>query len=186
MKEKITSTLLLVFVGLLAGCGYNLVGKGGALPRDVKRISIPLFKNETLETGLEALVTDAVVESFMKRGGLQVTETSPDAVLKGTVTAYKLKRLSYDSAGIANEFRISISVKVELTELKTDKALFPATTLSVEKDYKVDEMISDLYPLSPDHDAGNINTRQQAQQKVLKLASADLASKITSAMLDTF
>ncbi|HUT04042.1 MAG TPA: LptE family protein [bacterium] len=186
MRRDIASTVLLVLVSLLVGCGYNLVGKGGALPKHVKRISIPVFKNETLETGLEALVTDAVVESFMKRGGLEITESSADARLKGTVTSYKLKQLSYNSEGVANEYRVLIDVKVELTDLKNEKPLFSASKLSVEKDYKVDEVISGLYPLSPDHEAGNVSTRQQAQQKALKMAAADLASKITSAILDTF
>ncbi len=186
MRRNIASTVILVLVSLLVACGYNLVGKGGALPKNVKRISIPLFKNETLETGLEALVTDAVVGSFMKRGGLEITDSSADARLKGIIVSYKLKQLSYNSEGVANEYRVSIDVKVELTDLKNDKPLFPASKLSVEKDYKVDEMISDLYPLSPDHEAGNVSTRQQAKQQALKMASADLASKITSAILDTF
>jgi len=186
VKRFVISIVVFAALTGLLGCGYNLVGRGGALPRHVKKISIPVFRNETLETGLEALVTDAVVASFMKRGGLEIGDTSADARLQGVVVSYKLKRLSYDSRGVPNEYRVIIGVKAELTDLKDDKVIFPAKKLSVEKDYRVDEDISDLYYLGREHDSRDISTREQARQKALEMAAADLAQEVVSAMLDKF
>lgn len=174
MRRLVISVVAVFVLAGLLGCGYNLVGRGGALPRHVKKISIPVFKNQTLETGLEALVTDAVVASFMKRGGLEIGDASADARLQGVVVSYELKRLSYDSRGVPNEYRVAIGVTVQLFDLSEDEVLFSAKNLAVEKDYKVDEDISDLYPLGREHDSRDISTREQARQKALEMAAADL------------
>jgi len=119
VRRFVISAIVLVgLVGLigLLGCGYDLLGRGGALPDHVKKISIPVFKNQTLEAGLEAIVTDGVVASFMKRGGLEIGDASPDARLFGTVVRYELKRLAYDTQGVPNEYRVVIAAKVQLVE----------------------------------------------------------------------
>ncbi len=187
MKRHIIIALVVGLAVLaLLGCGYNLVGRGGALPKHIKVISVPVFENETLETGLEALVTDAVVASLMKRGGLQIGDNSADARLHGIVVSYELKRLSYDTRGVPNEYRVAIGVRAELIDLQDENVLFSAKKLSIKKDYKVDEDISDLYPTGREHDSRDINTREQARQKALQLAAEDLAKQVVSAMLDTF
>jgi len=186
LKRSVISVLVFAALSALLGCGYNLVGRGGALPRHIKKISVPVFRNETLETGLEALVTNAVVASFMKRGGLEIGDASADARLQGVVVSYELKRLSYDSRGIPNEYRVTIGVNAELIDLKDNEVIFSAKKLSVKKDYKVDEDISDLYHLSHEADSRDISTREQARQKALEMAAADLGKEVVSAMLDKF
>ena len=185
MKKPVLLALCLSTL-LLAGCGYRLVGKGGALPADIEKVSIPVFKNQTFETGLEAVVTDAVVASFMERGGLEVGDDSADARLLGTIVSCELKRLSYDREGIPNEYRIALGVEVELVGLRGNEVIFPSKKLSVEKDYNVGEDISDLFAERREVDHRNIQTREQSRQIALEMAAKDLAKQVASAMLDTF
>ena len=184
----ISAIILVALVGLtgLLGCGYDLLGRGSALPGHVKKISIPVFKNQTLEAGLEAIVTDGVVASFMKRGGLEIGDASADARLLGTVVRYELKRLSYDTQGVPNEYRVAIGANVQLVDLREDQVIFPAKEFSIEKDYKVEKDISDLYPMEREPDSRDISTREQARQKALEMAAADLGKEVVSAMLDKF
>ncbi|MBN2207723.1 MAG: LptE family protein [Candidatus Coatesbacteria bacterium] len=175
-------------VGLtgLLGCGYNLVGRGTALPSHVKKVSIPVFKNQTLEAGLEAIVTDGVVASFMKRGGLEIGDASADARLLGVVVRYELKRLGYDTQGVPNEYRVAIVANVQLVDLTEDEVIFPAKEFSIEKDYRVKKDISDIYPTERDADSRDISTREQSRQKALEMAAADLGKEVVSAILDKF
>lgn len=187
MKIRSIVVLSIALAASMAiGCGYSLVGRGGSLPKHVKVISVPVFKNQTLETGLEALVTDAVVGSLMKRGGLGIGDANADATLRGTVVTYELKRLAYDTRGVPNEYRVAIGAEAELIDLRNNEVLFTSKKLSIKKDYKVDEDISDLYPLDRERDSRDINTREQARKRALQLASEDLAKELISAMLDTF
>ena len=184
----ISAIVLVALVGLtgLLGCGYDLLGRGSGLPRHVKKISIPVFKNQTLEAGLEAIVTDGVVASLMKRGGLAIGDASADARLLGTVVRYELKRLSYDTQGVPNEYRVAIGVNVQLVDLRGNEVIFPAKDFAIEKDYKVDKDISDLYPMEREPDSRDISTREQARQKALEMAAADLGKEVVSAILDKF
>ncbi|MCZ7585740.1 MAG: hypothetical protein M5R36_21770 [Deltaproteobacteria bacterium] len=36
-----------------AGCGYHREGRGVSLPPDVRRVAIPVFRNDTFESGLK-------------------------------------------------------------------------------------------------------------------------------------
>jgi len=170
----------------LCGCGYSLVGTQRALPEYIRAISIPVFDNKTLEPGLEALVTNAVVVAFVDRGGVKVTENSPDARLSGAVVGYKAKPISYDREGNAEEYRISIQVDVELRDLHNGTLLFSASKLGVEKDYSVREDVSNLFRDAYGYNEADVHSREQSRQKALRLAARDLADKIASAVLDTF
>ena len=112
--------------------------------------------------------------------------TSPDARLSGVVVKYELKRLSYDSEGIPVEFRVAITVRVELFDIRDEKTIFGPKEFSVEKDYKVTEDVSDLFDQNRDYDSTNVHTREFTRHKALLMASADVAETIASAMLDTF
>ncbi|MCD6328473.1 LptE family protein [bacterium] len=175
-----------LLLAIICGCGYSLVGKGGVLPTHVKTIGVPVFKNETFEIGLEALVTDAIVARLMKRGGFDVSDSSPDARLRGSVVEYELKRLAYDTRGIPNEFRVKITIEAELFDLKDQKAICAKKKYWVKKDYNIDEDVSDLYRQGQEQDSQVLRTREQSRKEAISLATEDLAKDMVSAMLDKF
>ncbi|MDY0096164.1 MAG: LptE family protein, partial [Candidatus Vecturithrix sp.] len=70
---------------LVAGCGYTLVGQGN-LPDHIKTIAIPIFVNKTLQDGVEEIITQQVIEQFVKGGKVRlVSEDNADAILRGTI-----------------------------------------------------------------------------------------------------
>src|SRR4030042_4909250 len=56
---KVLLTLSMV---LLVGCGYQMVGKETHVPPGLNSISIPTFKNQTFEPGIEVQLT----QGFLK------------------------------------------------------------------------------------------------------------------------
>ena len=54
---------------LLAGCGYSTKG---SLPDHIKTVAVPIFKNRTLEPGVESAITSGVVTAFSNGGRLKV------------------------------------------------------------------------------------------------------------------
>ena len=60
--------LVAVAAVFASGCGYALEGRGITSDPSIKRIGVPLFKDETGRVDLDARVTEAVVGELLKRG----------------------------------------------------------------------------------------------------------------------
>lgn len=70
------SLLLLI---ALSGCGYTFSKGGTILPQEVRKIAIPLVDNQTVESDLGRLLTDALREEFERYGAVQIAEETSDA-----------------------------------------------------------------------------------------------------------
>jgi len=76
---------LLAAALLLAGCGYST---RGSLPDHIRTVAVPIFKNRTLEPGVETAITSGVVNAFSSGGRLRVVPAEEaDALLEGEVVA---------------------------------------------------------------------------------------------------
>lgn len=87
------------------------------LPEHIKSIYIPIFINQTFQYGLEEVITNMVIEEFIKDGRLEVRE-SADAELKGTVIFYEKAPFSYDKKGNVDKYKVTIRVSFGLTDDK--------------------------------------------------------------------
>lgn len=69
---------------ILVGCGYTFQGSGSILPEDVKQLYIPAVINNSTESSLTQLLTDALQDQFERYGAVQVQDTNvgADAVLE--------------------------------------------------------------------------------------------------------
>lgn len=83
--------LLIVILGTLSGCGYTLQGGGSVLPTDVRRVAIPLAQNESTESGLGLMLTEALRDRFDRFGVITVVENTSeaDAVLRTRILDVK-------------------------------------------------------------------------------------------------
>jgi hypothetical protein len=79
--------LLFLAALLFSSCaGYQLGGAKPAVLRDVTRITVPMFQNDTLHPRAEALATSAAADAFVLDGTYRIaTLDQADAVLEGTV-----------------------------------------------------------------------------------------------------
>jgi len=113
--------LSLLFAAILApgkGCGYHLQGTGGSLPPAVKIIAVLPFERQVPVLQLDQRVTEAVTRELAQRARVKVqsVKEGADAVLTGAITGYGVAPLSYDSAGRANRYQVTMSARVRLAD----------------------------------------------------------------------
>jgi outer membrane lipopolysaccharide assembly protein LptE/RlpB len=131
----LTLTVFL-FLGL-SGCGYTFQGSGSVLPPDVKRIYIPLVDNNTTESGLSTLLTEAFRDRFERYGVVEVVDEmgGADAVLRARIL--KVKR---DTGAVTSQTDTALRVDTTMTvavELRrvTGPLLWRNSNLSVMRQY---------------------------------------------------
>ncbi len=105
---------------LMSGClGYRLGPAKPAFLKDVHSLNVPVFRNNTLITGLEGVVTDTVIGQIQQDGTYQVTGPGDaDAVL--TCTIEKVQRTPDRSVTgnvlLTSEFDLDLGVRYVLSE----------------------------------------------------------------------
>ncbi len=89
LQAVFSAVLLVVFLGfgqLLTGCAYRLGAGDRQIPGGYRTIAVPVFKNSTMETGIEVYFTNAIVREIERAAIGKVTEKSAaQVVLEGTV-----------------------------------------------------------------------------------------------------
>lgn len=80
---------------LFASCaGYQLGGAKPAALKDVRTISVPMFRNDTLHPRAEAMATTAATSAFVLDGTYRISSPDKaDAVLEGTVKKIEYHQL---------------------------------------------------------------------------------------------
>jgi outer membrane lipopolysaccharide assembly protein LptE/RlpB len=107
--------LLVLCLVVLWGCGYHLTGKETHLPSDVNSIAIPTFVNNTFEPGIEIPFTQAFLNEFIRDKRVKVTDQEKaDSILEGTIKALHTSSVSYSGGGLAEEYRVTVTVDVVL------------------------------------------------------------------------
>jgi len=95
------------------------------LPEHIKSLYIPIFVNQTFQYGLEEVITNLVIEEFIKDGQIEVIDRElADAELKGRILSYERVPFSYDKEGNINKYKVSIKVSFGLTDLKENRLLW--------------------------------------------------------------
>jgi outer membrane lipopolysaccharide assembly protein LptE/RlpB len=96
-------------------CGYHRVRPGDNLPDEVRAVSVPVFRNDTFESGIEVLFTDAFREQLIRSGFVRLTDVKhSDAVVVGTIKKFKVSPISFSSDDYAVEYRTSVRLSVKL------------------------------------------------------------------------
>ena len=112
---------LALAVGLLSlgasGCGYQLVSYRGALG-DVRRVSIQTLRNDSLAAGYGAVVTDALLKEFQRRGALQVVNDPAlaDLVIGGRIAQVRVGARSFSSVVLALEYQVTVTLQLDISK----------------------------------------------------------------------
>ena len=141
------AVLLSLVLCSVAACGYRLAGKGTILPDHVRRIAVPLFKNETRQPDIAQRITEAVADEFIRRGGYTTTSSPEDAeaLLTGTVTVYRRYPVGVRTDGQASRYEIEIQVHAELQDLVNDVTLWKDDHFVFRDQYDVDPNESESF-----------------------------------------
>ena len=82
---KLTGSVIIFFT---LSCAHNLSMTKNSMPGGVKKINIPLFKNESREPGIEIYFTNSLkTEAIKAHLSLQDEENNSEAVFYGTITS---------------------------------------------------------------------------------------------------
>jgi len=127
---------LLVLLASLHGCAYSI--RNSNLPTYLKTLAIPVFGNSTVEFGLSDDITQSLISGFQADHSLRIAqERDANAVLRGTVTAYRNQVFGYTSQERATEYEIVLTVAVTFRDLVKNKDLWKDDALTVRTTYNV-------------------------------------------------
>ena len=105
---------------LAAGCSYYSFS--GSLPARLKTVAVPLLGNEeqrVLIYGVEALLTDAVIEGFLKDGNLKVVDrTRADSMVSGRIVEIREEPFTYTVDEQAKQWKVRIFAEVAYEDVK--------------------------------------------------------------------
>jgi len=91
------------------GCGYQMVGKETHVPPGLNSLTIPTFKNQTYEPGIEIPFTQGFLREFIRDRRVNVVDrTKADSVLEGVIKSFDIFSVSYDKSGLALEYEIRV------------------------------------------------------------------------------
>jgi hypothetical protein len=133
-----------------AGCGYALVGRGGAaIDPTIKRIGVPLFLDRTGKPQIDQKVTQKVIEELLKRGKVDVLQQREgvDAVVEGELVAYDVAPIGFTddptatvgttATTQASRYGITLTARVRWSKLGAREPIWTADAYSVRDEYDV-------------------------------------------------
>ena len=154
---------------LLAGCGYST---RGSLPDHIKTVAVPIFKNRTLEPGVESAITSGVVNAFSSGGRVKVVPLDEaDAILQGEVVGYSLDGLSFDTHANVRAYRLRVVLNVEFRDVRRSAMLWRQEGLSETSDFQV---------------AGQVSDTIARGQGAVQQAAAEIGRKVVNLAVDRF
>jgi outer membrane lipopolysaccharide assembly protein LptE/RlpB len=154
---------------LVAGCGYST---RGSLPEHIKTVAVPIFKNRTLEPGVESAITSGVVNAFSSGGRVKVVPLDEaDAVLQGEVVGYSLDGLSFDTNANVRAYRLRLVLNVEFRDVRRSAMLWRQEGLSETSDFQV---------------AGQVSDTIARGQGAVQQAAAEIGRKVVNLAVDRF
>lgn len=168
----------MVFFIATASCGYRFGYGDKALPEGVKNIFIPIFDNETYQTGVEVDFTNALIaEIHDSKIARVVTQKNAEATLKGRVIRVDFIPANIDSrrrdendkkAGIVNLPRGTVITTEYLARVTLEVQMFKNNKL-IWKQWLRDERLYDAPQLGLEViNTANASYNRTAKESVIK------------------
>ncbi|HSZ72111.1 MAG TPA: LptE family protein [Cytophagaceae bacterium] len=145
MTIKNFSLLFFLLLSVLfSGCGvYNFTG--GAIPPDIKTISIPVFYNESGSgpPTITQTLTEKLKDYYQSNSKLLIVQTNGDWQLSGYITKYTVAPLAPLANETAAQTRLTIAVQVNFINTKDEKQNF-SQVFPFYKDFNQNQSLSSV------------------------------------------
>jgi outer membrane lipopolysaccharide assembly protein LptE/RlpB len=106
---------VIIWIALLLGCGYHMVGKETHVPPELTSVAIPTFVNKTYEPGIEVPFTQAFLREFILDRRVKVLDRAEaDSVLEGVIKYFNIASVSYDQSGYVSEYQTTVVIDLTL------------------------------------------------------------------------
>lgn len=161
---------IIILIGMSSCIGYKLGNNKPAHLQKVNSVSIPIFKNETLEPRLQTLVTNATIKALQQTGAYRISKPAhSDATLFATIknTSRRQLRSTRENVLKTKEIEIIIEVIFSLEDNLTGKNLDKGSIKGRSTSYL---------------DSNFQLTKRQA----IQLAANDLAKKLAARISEGF
>lgn len=143
-KSRVNLGIILIGV-FLSACGYRFAEERG-FPGDTRRLFVQVLENKTQETGVENIVTAALLSELTLRKTDELASGMDDAdvVLSGVVNLVTIQTISVSKPDVADERRVTVTVDLKLTQ-KDGRIVWSAGGLSDFEAYLVtaDKQLTD-------------------------------------------
>ena len=163
----------ILFVVLLAGCGYHVPGTSDSwVGGEAKTLYIQLFDNQTTEPYLENFITDALVAELSRSRLVELTENPAlaDVRLLGEVKDFSSSALAYGATDRITDYRAKMKVSVRLLRKGSSEVLWQEN-MSRSEDYLA---------------TINKNLQLEGQRLAARRVSQRLAEDIYASLLNNF
>ena len=174
MKIKFKNILLIsLTVLLLAGCGYRFGPGGENISPEIRTIFIDPLGNNTSEANVENFFRNALIVRFQTSPRFKLAESASqaDARLRGAISTLSTGHLSYSSADIAREDRVTAVLDL-VFETRDKEVIWSNKNFSWYTDYLVDQ-----------NNPGSSDLNRKA---ALQKLAADSADRIFRAIMSGF
>ena len=159
---------------LLAGCGYHVAGRTGALPKTIHVIAVPALENRTTRYRIEQKLTAATVHEFLAATPYKVVSNpaAGDAVLRGQVLSLEAAPLLFDNkTGRATTMLVTVRCEVTLTQTDNQKVLYHNNNFLFRNEYEISTDIKSFF---------------EEQDPALDRVARDFAQRLVAAVTQNF
>jgi outer membrane lipopolysaccharide assembly protein LptE/RlpB len=140
---------LSLFVLVLAGCGYHLVGTATTLPDELQTLYLEPFENQTTQADMDQRLDEAIAQEWVSRGRFRLvgSKEAADVELRGIITRLGVAPVTFDERGRATEYQMTLQAEVRLYDLRGEepKLLWEDTGFSRRTSYQVDISAVDYF-----------------------------------------
>src|SRR3990172_3976464 len=93
------------------GCGYRFSPAGEGIGRDIKKVYVAAFANNTAEANIETAFRNAFIDQIIKGRRYKVvdSEEAADTLLKGDIKNLSISPLAYRGISLTVEQRINVT-----------------------------------------------------------------------------
>jgi outer membrane lipopolysaccharide assembly protein LptE/RlpB len=115
-----------MLLAAVAGCGYQLTGRGAAFPRDVRTVFVDPIVNRSKEIGVEREMTTLLKSELNRMGQLKVVERldDADAVLTGIIRQFDSRVVGVNRRDEALQYELLLIVDMTLRRRSPDEILW--------------------------------------------------------------
>ena len=168
-KSKFSAIIILVVV-LCGACGYRFSEQEG-LPGGTHRLFVKVFQNRTQETGVENVVTGALLSelTLRKTDELVGSMDNADVVLSGVVEEVTIGTIA-KKKDTASERRVTVTVSAKLMK-QEGGVVWAAKGFSDNEAYLIDD---------------NPERTDQNRRDAIRLLSRRIAEKVVNRLSDNF
>jgi len=141
-QRLVLNSCFLLFICLMAGCGYHFRAGGEPVGITLENLAIPLFTSTSTDIGFEANFTRIVREEFISHAKVPlVPEETARTVLVGRIIEIRTDPIGYDSLGaftVTKTRRLKIRLDVQLIDRVQGKVIWHDASIEERSSFQVE------------------------------------------------